>query len=124
MAAVKPSNLAITDLVMIGSIRLCRRACRLNTHAGTAGVILDFSDALGVIPSLSSFSKTVLPLGTIRRDAIVANIRIPLSHQDFLSGAIEGKVILGISVYPFRAKCRFQRVCRPPHLEPQKVPTR
>ena len=44
---------------------------KAETHAGTAGAMLDFSDALGVLPSRSSFSRTFFSLEMIRLDVMI-----------------------------------------------------
>ena len=48
MATVKPNSLMITELVDISA---GKEGGGDRAHAGTAGVMLDFSAALGVFPS-------------------------------------------------------------------------
>lgn len=54
------------------------------THAGTAGVILDFSEAPGVFPSWLSFLSRFFSSDTIRLEVIVEGVQqliLPLSHK-------------------------------------------
>ncbi len=71
MAAVKPSSLKMTALVSVELLSAhARSSCCISdiqTHAGTAGVMFDFSEALGVRSLLSSFSRRFFSLDTILR---------------------------------------------------------
>ena len=71
MATVKPNSLIITDLEgcleHIDHIGFMRQ---LGTYAGTAGAMLVFSAALGVLSFRSSFSNRFFSLEIMRLEVI------------------------------------------------------
>ena len=73
MATVKTNSLTMTELKVISA---CRKAERERSHAGTAGAMLDFSEALGVVPSESSLSKLFFSLPIIRLAVIARNVLV------------------------------------------------
>ena len=78
IARVNPKSLNITALEedcqcyphMVDFIESL--SSKRTTHAGTAGVMFDFSETLGVM-FLSSLSSRFLSVDTIRREAIIAD---------------------------------------------------
>lgn len=74
MARVKASSLMMTELERDVMIRL-RASGRGRAHAGTAGAMLDFSDACGVAALLSSFSRIFFSLEMIRLDVMAEGVR-------------------------------------------------
>ena len=57
MANVKARSLTITSLCLISICPHGSRECRIRAHVETAGAMLDFSLAAGLLPILSSFSR-------------------------------------------------------------------
>lgn len=61
----------ITELLRISSLCIRRLSVSLDAHAGTAGEILLFSDALGLRAVWSSLSRRFFSLETILREAML-----------------------------------------------------
>lgn len=80
MATVNIRSLIMTDLwaFSVGFQVVLTEQCRAGeeAHAGTAGAMLDFSEALGVLPSPSSFSRMDFSLVMMRLDVMAEKARI------------------------------------------------
>jgi hypothetical protein len=73
IANVNPKSLYITCLIIDHGLVACDLIKNRKTNAGTAGVMLDFSEVENV---LSSFSSTVFSLEMMRLVAMMMNLAL------------------------------------------------